>query len=243
MNVKGREFSVQRDPATSSGLTNDKEKSSMTSQKTDTANQFNKKSGMGNRDGVISELATFYEVIPGHEDELRAACQRLANTLKNAPRELNIETGLRDERHVIFDGGKRLLWCTTFETDWDPYIEDAIIRIGIENFIDWLQHTKEWSRFEAWLREAGGVEALNRGMSGSPDEKSVRMSTRGLKEFLQNQQSPAAGYYNAVSYVTHPQIARALQVEQAFQQVLDNPDTAEALQNPALKPLADLAAD
>ena len=205
--------------------------------------QYNKKSGKGARDGVISELATFYEVIPGHEDELRAACERLANTLKNAPRELNIETGLRDERHVIFDGGKRLLWCTTFETDWDPYVEDAIVRIGIENFIDWLQHTKEWPKFEAWLREAGGVETLNSGMAGSPTEKSVRASMRGLKEFLQSCQTPAAGYYNAVSYVTHRQIQKALQVEQAFQQVLDNPDAAEALKHPALKPLADLAAD
>ena len=67
--------------------------------------QFTAKSGKGNRDGVISELATFYEVKPGHEEELRAACERLANTLKNAPVQLNIETGLRDERNVIFDGG------------------------------------------------------------------------------------------------------------------------------------------
>jgi hypothetical protein len=199
--------SVPKDPTTTPG-----------SQTADTTTQYTKKSGKGMRDGVISELATFFEVIPGHEDELRAACQRLANTLINAPRELNIETGLRDERHVIFDGGKRLLWCTTFETDWDPYVEDAIIRIGIENFIDWLQHTKEWPRFEAWLREAGGVETLNMGKSDPTKEKSVRMSMRWLKEFLQAQQSPAVGYYNAVSYVTHRQIAKALQVEQAFQQ-------------------------
>jgi hypothetical protein len=215
----------------------------MTSQIQDKTRQYDKKAGKGSRDGVISELATFYEVIPGHEDALRAACERLANTLKKAPRELNIETGLRDERHVIFDGGKRLAWLTTFETDWDPYVEDAIIRIGIENFIDWLQHTKEWPRFEEWLREAGGVETLNRGMAGSPNEKAVRMSMRGLKEFLQAQQSPAAGYYNAVSYVTHVQIAKALQVYEAFQQVLDSPGAAEALQNPVLKPLLDLAAD
>ena len=224
--------SVPKDPATTPG-----------SQTADTTTQFNKKSGKGNRDGVVSELAAFFEVKPGHEDELRAACERLANTLKNAPRELNIETGLRDERHVIFDGGKRLAWFTTFETDWDPYVEDAIVRIGVENFIDWLQHTKEWPKFEAWIRESGGVEAVNAGISDPTKVKSVRAGTRGLKEFLQAQQSPAAGYYNAVSYVTHRQIARALQVEQAFQQVLDNPDAAEALKHPALKPLAVLAAD
>ena len=205
--------------------------------------EFDKKSGKGARDGVISELATFYEVIPGHEDELRAACQRMADTLRSLSMEVHLKTGLRDERHVIFDGGKRLLWCTTFETDWDPYVEDAIVMIGIENFIDWIQHTKEWPKFEAWLRSAGGVETLNTGKSDPTKEKSVRASTRGLKEFLQSCQIPAAGYFNAVSYVTHRQIARALQVEQAFEQVLDSPGAAEALKNPALKPLADLAAD
>ena len=203
----------------------------------------NKKSGKGIRDGVISELATFYEILPGHEEEVRAACQRMADTLRALPIEVNLKTGLRDERHVIFDGGKRLMWCTTFETDWDPYVEDAAVIIGIENFIDWIQHTKEWSRFEAWLREAGGVEAVNTGKSDPTQEKAVRASTRGLKAFLQSVQEPAAGYYNATPDVTHPQIRRAMQVQQAFQQVLDTPGAAEALQNPAMKPLADLAAD
>lgn len=224
--------SVSKDPATTPG-----------SQTADTTTQFNKKSGKGLRDGVVSELATFYEVLPGHEDELRAACQRMADTLRGLSMELHLKTGLRDERHVIFDGGKRLMWCTTFETDWDPYVEDAAVIIGIENFIDWIQHTREWPRFEAWLRSAGGVEAVNAGLSDSTKEKSVRANTRGLKEFLQSVQTPAAGYFNAMSDVTHTEIRKAMQVQQAFQQVLDTPGAAEALQQPALKPLLELAAD
>ena len=31
------------------------------------------KSGKGLSDGVVSELATYWNVLPGHEDELRAA--------------------------------------------------------------------------------------------------------------------------------------------------------------------------
>ena len=210
---------------------------------TESATQFTKKSGKGMRDGVVSELATFYEVIPGHEEELAAACQRMADTLRGLSKELHMKTGLRDERHVIFDGGKRLMWCTTFETDWDPYVEDAALVIGIENFIDWVQHTKEWPRFEAWLRSAGGVEAVNAGMTDPSKAKEVQMNTRGLKEFLQSVQTPACGYFNAMSDVTHVEIRKAMQVQQAFQQVLDSPGAAEALQNPAMKPLADLAAD
>ena len=41
----------------------------------------NVKSGRGLSDGVVSELATYWEVLPGHEDELRAATERFADTL------------------------------------------------------------------------------------------------------------------------------------------------------------------
>ena len=43
--------------------------------------------------------------------------------------------------------------------------------------------------------------------------------------------------------LTLPQIDRAQRVNQAFEQVLDDPAAAEALQQPALKPLLELAAD
>src|SRR5688572_9039348 len=162
--------------------------------------QFDRKSGKGLRDGVVSELFTIWDVKPGHEEELRAACERLATTLKNAPVELNVQTGLRDERHVIFDGGKRMVWFTTFETDWDPYVEDAIVRIGIENFTDWIQHTTAEDQWWAWIREAGGEETLRDAASafGTDREKSVRMSLSGLKKFLTDHQVPASGYYNAM---------------------------------------------
>jgi hypothetical protein len=219
----------------------------MAIQSEDKSTQLDRKSGKGIRDGVISELATFWDVKPGHEAELRAACERLATTLKNAPVELNIQTGLRDERHVIFDGGTRLLWCTTFETEWDPYVEDAIMRIGIDNFTDWIQHLTAADDWEAWIRETGGIDHL-RTVQGSistdrESEKEMRMNLAGLKKFLQDHQTPGSGYYNAISYLTHAQVSKAHRVYEAFQQVLDDPAAAEALQNPALKPLLDLAAD
>ena len=39
------------------------------------------------------------------------------------------------------------------------------------------------------------------------------------------------------------QVWKALAVQEAFQQVLDDPAAAEALQHPALKPLLERAAD
>jgi hypothetical protein len=42
---------------------------------------------------------------------------------------------------------------------------------------------------------------------------------------------------------TVKQVWKALALQKAFQQVLDTPGAAEALQQPALKPLLDMAAD
>jgi hypothetical protein len=219
----------------------------MTIRTEDTTVQVTRKSGKGLRDGVVSELFTVWDVKPGHEEALRAACERLATTLKSAPVELNVQTGLRDERHVIFDDGTRMVWCTTFEADWDPYVEDAIMRIGIDNFTDWLQHTTAADEWQAWIHEAGGIDHL-RGVQGGlatdrASETSTRMSLAGLKKFLQDHQVPAAGYYNAMSYITHAETRKALAVNEAFQQVLDTPGAAESLQDPTLAPLLDLAAD
>ena len=69
------------------------------------------------------------------------------------------------------------------------------------------------------------------------------MGLAWLKKFLPDHQIPASGYYNAISYLTHAEIRKAQRVYEAFQQVLDDPDAAEALQHPALKPLLEQAAD
>jgi hypothetical protein len=54
-------------------------------------------------------MAGFWDVRPGHEDELRAACRRFIETVRNVDPEKGTRTGLRDTRHVIFDDGRRLL--------------------------------------------------------------------------------------------------------------------------------------
>ena len=69
------------------------------------------------------------------------------------------------------------------------------------------------------------------------------MSAAGLKEIVVSVQTPATSYVNAVSDLTHPEIRKAQRVNEAFQQVLDDPDAAEALQHPTLKPLLEQAVD
>jgi hypothetical protein len=119
------------------------------------------------------------------------------------------------------------------------------MRIGIDNFTDWMQHTTSADQWFAGIRESGGEEkwraATN--VTGTAQEKETRVGMSWVKKFLQDHQVRADGYYNAVSYMTHREIQKAQQVYEAFQQVLDDPDAAEALQHPALKPLLEQAAD
>jgi hypothetical protein len=198
------------------------------------------KSGKGLSDGVVSELATYWHVLPGHEDDLRAATQRFADTLRGVDRAANIHTGLRDQRHVIFDNGQRLMWATTFESEWDPYFED-FVKIGIEHFLDWMQHTEQYTHVATWLEESGGREQFR---LDNPDlEAQMKRSVGGLKAIVQSVQSPACSYFNTLGNWTMPEIDKGMRVQEAFQQVLDNPAAEEALQHPALKPLLDQAAD
>ena len=200
----------------------------------------NTKSGNGLSDGVVSELATYWNVLPGHEDELRAAAQRFADTLRGVDREANIHTGLRDQRHVIFDNGQRLMWATTFENDWDPYFED-FVKIGIEHFLDWMQHTEQYTHVATWLEESGGREQFR---LDNPDlEAQMKRSVGGLKAIVQSVQSPACSYFNTLGNWTMPEIDKGMRVQEAFQRVLDDPAAEEALRHPALKPLLDQAAD
>jgi hypothetical protein len=180
---------------------------------------LSKKSGKGRIHGVASELTAFFTIKPGHADELRGALERFQTRAQ--PRDSSVfeRLGLRTQRHVIFDNGRRVMWCTAFESDWDPYIEDAIQIFGQQSWVDWLQHTEEYT---------GGFE----------DSSSAE-----VKQFLQSGQEPAVTFFDALSSYSLPQIKKALQLAQAFQQVLDDPAAEQALQHPALKPLLEQAAD
>jgi len=202
--------------------------------------ESNTKSGLGLSDGVVSELATYWEILPGHEEQARAATERFANTLRAVDRDKNLHTGLRDQRHVIFDNGTRLMWATTFENDWDPYFDD-FVQIGIEHFLDWMSHTTQYTHVAEWLEKSGGREKFR---LDNPDiQEQMKRSVPGLKAIVQSVQSPATGYFNNLSTWTMPEIVRAQRLQEAFQQVLDDPAAAEALQHPALKPLLEQAAD
>jgi hypothetical protein len=93
-----------------------------------------------------------------------------------------------------------------------------------------MQHTTEVERLKAAVQGAGGAE------------QAVKAGSAALKAVLQSAQVTAVYYFNDLNSLTVPQIKKAQRLEQAFQQVLDNPEAAQVLQHSALRPLAELAA-
>jgi hypothetical protein len=197
------------------------------------------KSGKGNVSGVVSELTTFWTVTPGHEDGLRAGIHKFMDRVASLPPETNMRTGLRDVRFVIFDGGKRLLFATAFETDWDPYIDDAVLIVGMPYFLEWTQHLDEGKRIQDWVDSAG----ISKYQPGDPKLQEIQNQAGHIfKQLLQENQVPAEAYSNSLGQYTMPQVAKDARLEAAFQQVLDDAAGAAALQAaPALKPLLDQA--
>lgn len=164
--------------------------------------------------GARTEFLVIGDVVPGHEDALR---QVLREHMANPRTQQAIEEigTLHEARFVMLDGGKRLMFASSFDGEWDTYIDDfATTAIG-QNFDDTWGHVQ-----------------------GYPGVKSPT-----IKDWFQAHAIEAGNFVVAYPQPTVKQVWRALAVQQAFQQVLDSPGAAEALQQPALKPLADLAAD
>jgi hypothetical protein len=202
---------------------------------------LSKKSGKGTTHGVVSELTAFFTVQPGHEEQLRAACERFGAAFQDLE-PMTLRSGLRDMKHAIFDNGQRLLFITSFETDWDAYVDDAVSQIGVENWIDWMRHTVEVGQLRGALLETAGLDP-SRTASREDLSRAVTLGSSELKEGLQSAQVRALYYFNDLSTLTVPQIKKAQRVEHAFQQALDDPAAEQALQHPALKPLLEQAAD
>src|SRR5690348_12730098 len=75
---------------------------------------LNQKSGKGLSDGVVSELTTIFTVRPGHAEQLRAACTRFMDVIRDADKQARQRTGLRDVRFVLFDDDRRFMVAPSF---------------------------------------------------------------------------------------------------------------------------------
>ena len=168
----------------------------------------------GPKVGSRTAFTAMMNVLPGHEQTLRD----LIAGDQGDPRadEAVKEIGtLHEFRWVLFDNDRRLMFCSSFDGSWDKYIQDFAATV-IGQMIDRnLQHVEGW----------------------------VGIKDPRASECLLGYAVPAVSYNCAYPQPTVKQIWEALALQQAFQQVLDTPGAAEALQHPAMKPLLEHAAD
>jgi hypothetical protein len=169
----------------------------------------------GIRVGSTSEFSLFFRVRPGHEADLREAVQALQSSPGYRPGDYDMPIAvIHEARFVLFDGDTRLLFATSFDGPWDAYMEDFA--------------SKPLRLFDSIFRHVEGYEGLP--------------GLAAVKDFILSAQVTAGGY--ARNYPgTVKEIRKALRVNEAFQQVLDDPSAADALRHPSLKPLLDEAAD
>src|SRR5918999_5572137 len=167
--------------------------------------------------GPTSEFSLFFRVKAGEGENLRTALRDLQETPGYRPGDYGIAIAtIHEARFVLFDDDTRLAFITSFDGPWDAYMDD------------FFTSGPTLALFDAIFRHVEGYEGL-------PDLAAV-------KAFVLGAQQTAAAY--ARNYPgTVKEIRKDQQVNTAFQQVLDHPEAAEALQHPALKPLLDEAAD
>jgi hypothetical protein len=157
----------------------------------------------GRRAGVASELSVLLKVKPGREQQLREHLNKeREDTVQDAEgRKIlaDIQT-LHEARYVLFDDDTRLLIATSFDGDWDVYIDD-FFRTKVLTY---------WSRFLIHCE-------------GAPDDLAgaAALSLDDWKEFLTAHQVTAAEYIRTYPDLTVKQILKAQQVMTAFQQLLD----------------------
>ena len=79
----------------------------------------------GVRLGQVSELTIIVPLAPGGAKRLRAFLRLLGGNLNKGDK----VGSLHDMRFVFIDNDARLLFATTYDGDWDAYIDDFVTQI------------------------------------------------------------------------------------------------------------------
>ena len=167
--------------------------------------------------GPTSEFSLFFRVSDGQGPSLRAALLELQDTpgYRDGDYDMAVKT-IHEARFVLFDDDTRLAFITSFDGPWDAYMDD------------FFTSGPTLALFDVIFRHVEGYDGLPDGAA--------------LRAFVLGAERSAAAY--ARNYGgTVKEIRKAQRVNTAFQQVLDHPQAAEALQHPALQALLDEASD
>jgi len=142
----------------------------------------------GLRSGKVSELTVIAPLKKGGAERLKEILKIAGGNLKGATR---VGT-LHDLRFVFIDDDTRVLFCTAYDGDWDPYIDDFATKIP--ELMDIL---------------FGNVK----GWPGIKDPS--------VKQFILDHQITAAGWYVGVPHLTVQDIRRNERIVKGVNKALD----------------------
>ena len=144
---------------------------------------------VGARLGKRSELTIIVPLVPGGAKRLRTFLQSLGGNL--SPGATRVGT-LHDMRFVFFDNDTRMLFATSFDGDWDTYIDDFVALIP--DYLDLID-----SAWEGWP----GIR--------SPE----------AKDYLIRHQITAEGWFVAEPDLTLAEVQRLKRIGKAVDEFLD----------------------
>src|SRR6201984_2172910 len=145
----------------------------------------------GTKAGQANEFTLISKLKPGGAERIR---KLLADGF-TGDRQKNTDSigTLHDLRFVIFDNDTRIIFASTFDGDWDAYIDDFGNTIPEE--IDLLFHEFE------------GYPGIN---------------SAEIKDWIVKQQVTAAGFYSAYPDASVKDVWKALKTKKALDRLLDS---------------------
>ena len=143
---------------------------------------------VGARLGKVSELTIIVPLAPGGAKRLRAFLRLLGGNLNKGDK----VGSLHDMRFVFFDNDTRMLFATSFDGDWDAYIDDFVTKIP--DYLDIID-----SAWDGWP----GIR------------------NPGAKDYLAAHQITAEGWYVAHPDLTVAEIHRLKRIGKAVDELLD----------------------
>jgi hypothetical protein len=175
----------------------------------------------GLKSGTAAEYHGFFKVKPGSAKQMVREIEA-ALTSRGDVRATYAQIGVYDASYVLFDNDTRLLLKITFDTDFDTYFDDALVLLTggdkSKTGFGWINHLED--------PPGAGFDSV---------------TWEEAKDWLVAHQIEASIFANTCDGSVK-QLQKAQRVQKAFQEVLDNPEAAQALQHPALKPLLEEAA-
>ena len=137
------------------------------------------------------------KVLPGREQAVRDYGKKIEEAVKAAP-DVLAPLKLHYLRWVLFDVGSGLhfMYQAIFDTDFDKYIEDAIM-----------------------LFNQTGIDTVFLNLEGWPAD--WRTNAQAVIKFFRQHQCPSFLEYGEYPYVSADEVKKALKIKDAFSSMLD----------------------